>query len=62
MTFRDKYGRQPGDWMHATDTFGILAGTGSDTVCQNTLATAGSTATCKRQRRRVCQRKRGSER
>ncbi|MEJ0009143.1 MAG: prepilin-type N-terminal cleavage/methylation domain-containing protein [Alphaproteobacteria bacterium] len=27
MTFRDKYGRLPGDWMHATDTFGILAGT-----------------------------------
>ncbi|MEJ0011000.1 MAG: prepilin-type N-terminal cleavage/methylation domain-containing protein [Alphaproteobacteria bacterium] len=30
MTFRDKYGRLPGDWMHATDTFGILNGTGSD--------------------------------
>ncbi|MEJ0010985.1 MAG: prepilin-type N-terminal cleavage/methylation domain-containing protein [Alphaproteobacteria bacterium] len=46
MTFRDKYGRLPGDWMHATDTFGILAGTGSDATCQNTPATAGSTATC----------------
>ncbi|MEJ0010496.1 MAG: prepilin-type N-terminal cleavage/methylation domain-containing protein [Alphaproteobacteria bacterium] len=46
MTFRDKYGRLPGDWMHATDTFGILAGTGSDLTCQNTPTPAGSTATC----------------
>ncbi|MEJ0009728.1 MAG: prepilin-type N-terminal cleavage/methylation domain-containing protein [Alphaproteobacteria bacterium] len=46
MTFRDKYGRTPGDWMHATDTFGILAGTGSDATCQNTPTPAGSTATC----------------
>ncbi|MEJ0010552.1 MAG: prepilin-type N-terminal cleavage/methylation domain-containing protein [Alphaproteobacteria bacterium] len=46
MTFRDKYGRMPGDWMHATDTFGILAGTGADATCQNTPTPAGSIATC----------------
>ncbi|MEJ0010470.1 MAG: type II secretion system protein [Alphaproteobacteria bacterium] len=46
MTFRDKYGHLPGDWMHATDTFGSLGGTGSDATCQNMPTPAGSTATC----------------
>ncbi|MEJ0009838.1 MAG: prepilin-type N-terminal cleavage/methylation domain-containing protein [Alphaproteobacteria bacterium] len=46
MTFQDKYGRLPGDWMHATDTFGSAGGTGSDATCQNTPTPAGSTATC----------------
>ncbi|MEJ0009746.1 MAG: prepilin-type N-terminal cleavage/methylation domain-containing protein [Alphaproteobacteria bacterium] len=46
MTFQNKYGRLPGDWMHATDTFGIAGGTGSDATCQNTPTPQGSTATC----------------
>jgi prepilin-type N-terminal cleavage/methylation domain-containing protein len=42
--FRDKYFSLPGDMTNATQFWGVLAGTGSDTTCQNTAST--SKATC----------------
>ena len=37
--FRDKYFAKPGDMNNATSFWGVLAGTGSDAACQNTVAT-----------------------
>lgn len=42
-TFKDKYFALPGDMTNATSFWGILAGTGSDVTCQNTLAIAAPT-------------------
>lgn len=43
ITFRDKYMAIPGDMRNATSFWGVLAGTGSDSTCQDTAATGSAT-------------------
>lgn len=43
VTFQEKYQALPGDMPDATQYWGVLAGTGSDTACQNTSATGAPT-------------------